>query len=338
MTELKIGITYHFEQHYLPTKRHKNQEIRDMVCTYDAKVKVLEENEFPVALKVTDYGYYNKGAAEYALGTTEIRVFDGRLWKLNAIESGENRGTPIPVDSLSDSLNPAPYDRHYYHKNPYEEGVSIIVDDNKDMQEAEIEERAGNAVIFNNTLWIPSGQPYYYLDCSGFSDSIYLTVKWSFEEKVGYQDYLAGQERQLNDKISRVIASRRKKENNYKDVKIELIIPEAYTLKRERASGDVEGYFYDDEEKRFVKEYLGDEPTVSEKYRVKFNHGYQKYLAEVYVNADYSVYDKRLIWLIVGQLMEDVRDLKFEDIKEIYSVDHKVEILKPLNDEKGISA
>ncbi len=342
MKLLPIGITFHFGEYFLPTKRHRKEEVRDMVVCHEAKVREVEESEFPVALRVTDYKGWSMKTQCSEYETIDLRSYDGKLWKECRIESGQDKGKLISTDALFEKLNPNGFsNRHGYMENPekpYVEGVSVITRDNKDELINEIDKKALRYIIFDNTLWIESPKPFYSVSRVGW-DGVYFAIEWTHNEEIDYTKFLATQRNEaLSYASSLAMACRNdsdKKEFKEEKENIEVLIPEAYTLHRATESNYYKGYFYDDEKRCFVKEY-GPAPAHSEKWLVRFNstHDYENYMAIIYTYIEHTTNNVRSIWYVAGQLLEDVRDVSFVDIKEIYSVEQDMDVLKWINEYK----
>ena len=97
------------------------------------------------------------------------------------------------------------------------------------------------------------------------------------------------------------------------------------------------GYVFDSDKGCFVKEYLPKYPH-SEKFLVRFIYNNERYCAVIYTQIESAFSNIADVWHVTGCLLEDVRDLKFKDIKEIYSVGMDMDLLKWINEHREVTA
>ena len=97
-----FNIEFWNMEKYLPTKRHRVLRERYVKNSVDVEIKELTENEFPIALIVHDKGwqYEEEGKeAEWKMIDTEIRTYNGELWKAVRYSECVSHGVgwmPIP--------------------------------------------------------------------------------------------------------------------------------------------------------------------------------------------------------------------------------------------------
>lgn len=180
MRELNFGITFHFQQNYYPSNRHKKVRTRDMVTCRDIPVKVLDESEFPIAFRVTDYVSIQKGLKDYSDYesikadfvplTEEIRTFNNRLYKPRRYSHGACISDLIQTpDELRDVFNGIDY-RFKMDNHPdimFDNSKSTVISDNLEEHVRELKNAADNYVIFNNQIWEESGEPMYVINTFG---------------------------------------------------------------------------------------------------------------------------------------------------------------------------
>lgn len=189
-----------------------------------------------------------------------------------------------------------------------------------------IEEKSKNIVIFNDKLWVHSGQPYYKVMTFGLGHNhggTGLFIDWTFQDNVSKDCYLATEKEKAVQEAESVAAGR----GDTKDVgsftttkkNIEIIIPEAYTLERDLESSDLGGYFWNDDEQCYIKEY-GSRPAHAEQWKVKFTYKYNEYCALLYTRVEDVLSEKSSLHQILGELFMDVRNISFNDIDEIVDI------------------
>lgn len=99
--------------------------------------------------------------------------------------------------------------------------------------------------------------------------------------------------------------------------------------------GEYSGYRWSDERGCFVKEY-GSKTDDAKTFLVYFRHNYgDRCLAIVHMQADTVFTNIAAVWYVAGQVLEDCRNVAFEDISEIYSVDDDLDLLKWMNEYEG---
>ncbi len=346
---MKIGVTFEFEQYYLPTKRHKNPLKRKMVTCRDIDVYFIEEKNFPVAIRVTDYDILShnwEDEKESKYDTLEYR-FDGKhLYEEPRSLSGSDKGELIFssgdtfiehirhhfLEKLYDYL----YD--YCEEKQYKEDVSIIVGDDIDARVERLQTFADRYLICNGKVWKKCGQPYYKVQTFGLGNNHGGTgffIEWTHQNSISKDNFLATQrDLAIKDFVDTAngrgdtdsISANKTEQRN-----IEVLIPECYTLKRDLLSTDYKGYNWSDEQGVYVKEY-GPVPAHKETFEISFRHDYgDRCKAIIYTRVEDAMTDTQKIWLAIGELFEDCRKLSFEDITSIYKVEDDKDMLKFLS-------
>ena len=337
MKLINYGITFYFKQYYLPTKRHKKEEERELVTCRDVKVRELTEDEFPVALKVTDYGILPDKEGEYKVGTIDLRWDGEHLYKEYRDRYGAKVLKLIPVDKMRDILQPSRDTIHSNPDKPFVEGTSVIISDSMQSKIDSMEEKASRYVIFDDKLWVKCSQPFYNVmtfGCSG--DGTGFFIEWADSPSIDRDYYLATQ-RDLAIRDYHATAFHhgdKKEENEMPERNIEILIPEAYTLKRDLESTEFPGYMWNDERRCYVKEY-GSKPAHAETFHIRFRHDWgDKYMAIVYAQTEKAFTNIASVWYAAGQVLEDCRKISFDDISEIYSVGDNMDLLKWMEEHK----
>jgi len=172
---MKVGITFDFEQLYLPTKRHKNPLKRKMVTCRDIDVHFIDEKDFPVAIRVTDFDVLShnwEDQTESKYDTLEYR-FDGKhLYEEPRSLSGSDKGELIfaSEDAFMEHIRhhfcEKLYDYLYCYceEKQYKEGVSVIVGDDIEDRVKRLQTFADKYLICNGKVWKKCGQPWEAID------------------------------------------------------------------------------------------------------------------------------------------------------------------------------
>lgn len=351
MKDHTIGVTFQYAQNYLPTKRHKIEETRKMVIVRNIVVHEIDEKDFPVAIKVTDFDIlpHNwEDSRESKYDTIECRWDGKNLYKEKRSQSGSDKGELIfsSADAFIESV------RHHsrteardYYVAPgkeYQDGKSIDTENDLDSRVTDVQEYADYYVICNNKVWVRCGQPYYNVMTFGLGGNHGGTgffIGWTDEESISRYDFLATQ-RALALKDFVDTAEGRGDDHDLDSYRengisknIKVLIPEAYTLKRNLESEDYKGYIWSDEMQCYVKEY-GKKGALAynDTFHICIRHGYgDRLLAIVHVD-NFSFINVEVIWRAIGQVFEDIRNVSFADISEIYSLGNDMDLLKWLNE------
>ncbi len=343
---MKIGITFDYIEKYLPTKRHRTPQPRRMTTCRDIELRYIEEKDFPVAMRVTDFEILPHDLAsetDDGYDTIEYR-WDGKdLYREPRYVSGSEKGELeyksdkelIETISHSRSLYIYSYEADCEPGKEYVEGVSVYFRDDCDKRLADMQFIADQHVICNGKVWEKCGQPYYYTQtfgCGHNHGGTSFFIGWTNEEFISKDNFLATQKdlavKDFNDTANGRGDTESVKQNKTEKRHIEIIIPDSYTLKRQLESYKIKGYMWSDDKGCFIKEY-GSE-TFGTVYHIRFRHDYgDRCLAVVHVDGKHDI---NKVWQAVGQVMADFRKLSFEDISEIYCVDLDRDVLRDFDD------
>ena len=329
---MKFDINYEYDEKYLPNKRCRKEENRAVkdICQVDIR-EITDEKDFPVALRVTDYGITPQKEHEYKPGTIDIRYFEGKCWKEWRIPSGTGIHELIPIDELGSEIEykSRSFSEHVYENDerPYVEGVSVITADTREQCIRNIISMAKDYLIFDGKVWVLSSLPYYGIMTYGLGHNhggTSLLIQWTSYDTIGYDDYLADQKEQAFAHAIKVAEGRGDTEYvpeiKESPLNIEVLIPEAYTLKRNLASIDLPDYNWDDEKRVFVREYEKPGTPHYDKWTVRFDYKYDDYLAKFCTEWKFAHTAAENIRQIIGQLLIDVPDMPAKAIHEIHNV------------------
>jgi hypothetical protein len=334
---MKYGITFDYWQYYLPTKRHKKEQKRKMVTCRDIEVRELSEKDFPVAIRVTDFDVLKhnwEDETESKYDTIEYRWNGKDLYKEPRYAGCKEEGELCYKDAealrgpiknhagiIYDYQAIAPSDKKYDPEK------SVILGDEADICEEKMQEFADEFIICDGKVWQKCGQPYYKVQTFGLGNNHGGTsffIDWTYGEdrKIDKNCFLASQ-RDLAIEDFRKTAEGRGDTDSIKNDdsdkrNIEILIPEAYTLKRDLESMEYPGYMWDDDRQVYVKEYKitshVQTAVPSKVYELSFRHDYgDRHTAVV------TIYDKKPntwdnVWEVLGQVLTDVKNVSVSDI------------------------
>ena len=342
MKDLTLGITFEFEQSYLPTKRHKNELKRKMVTVRDIIVHYVDEEDFPVGIRVTDFDILPhdwNDPSESKYDTLDYRYYNGSLYEEPRSESGSDKGEltfsdeQAFIDCIRRNRVTRAREDYLYdfcEEKKYQEGKSVVTGDDLDDRVEDLQAHADRFIICNGKVWKKCGQPYYKVQTFGLGNNHGDTgffIEWTNEEKISRDYFLATQKELAIADFKKTAEGRGDTESISTDDSpmrnIEILIPEAYTLKRVLGSNKYPGYTWSDKLDCYVKDY-GDILSASHEdvYLISFRHDYgDRCLARVYVNNKFAFTEKEAKWYAIGQVMEDTKNVSFDDIGKIYSSD-----------------
>lgn len=328
---MKFGITFDYWQYYLPTKKHKKEQRRIMTTCRDIEVRELSEKDFPVAIKVTDFDIFKhnwEDETESKYDTIEYRWDGTSLYKEPRYESGKEKSELCYKDAeaLRRSIsNHAGIIYDYQARVPsdkeYDSEKSVILGDEADICEKKMQEFADEFIICGGKIWQKCGQPYYKVQTFGLGHNHGGTgffIDWTYGDREIDKDCFLATQRDLALEDFRKTAEGRGdtdsiKNNDSNKRNIEILIPEAYTLKRDIESSEYPGYMWDDDRQVYVKEYVDiceDKSKAAKVYEIAFVYDWSEYLARVTSHSKTPN-----LWAILGQVLADVKNISVSDIE-----------------------
>lgn len=250
---MNLMVPFYYPVYFLPTKRHRKERETIKESTAKVSIRELEEGEFPVALRVTDYHSVCEGnvdnkedreKSDYRLFTTEYRAFGGKLY----IASRNSYGTCIEKDpkvyseeeliSKIRTENDWRWESGYRYEDPTNKslltGKSTIVMDCKRKEAAGLRQRAKKMLLFSGFLWEEAGEPMYCIVTFGLGHNHGGTgffIEDFYNSNIPAKNYYnAMQYEEAIDYFKKVAVGRGdtdsvKNNCNYK-VRIEVLMPE----------------------------------------------------------------------------------------------------------------
>ena len=181
---MKLVIPYYYSISFLPTKRHTRKRAGYGYKTMNVSVTEMKEEDFPVALRVTDYktvcsgSVYNdkdRNRAKFKLFTEEYRTFGGKLF----VPFRDRHGAVIQKE-------PRVFDKqtlieHISHYNSWKyrcpefcfpdqvllTDKSVILQTNEENVRKEIRRNAKRVILFGGHIWVEAPEPMYNITTFG---------------------------------------------------------------------------------------------------------------------------------------------------------------------------
>ena len=177
-----LSLTCHYQQRYLPTKRHKKERIRTMVTGgVEISVKELNKEDFPVAMIVHDHHTVYPGVKsnsefggknnKYIEVAEEYRWHNGQFYKpirysYGAAISTEFVDTSYLLHELKSDWKLGQFECNYLADLPFNE-QSIVIGDNLDIVKSILQEKADQYILCDNKVWEECGEPRYMINTFG---------------------------------------------------------------------------------------------------------------------------------------------------------------------------
>ena len=175
MKKMAIGIVCRYTEQYRPSKRHKTPREREMITVVDISVKQPTEEEFPVAMIVSDYASVYEGArsyreimerkdSKYQIISDEIRFYQGRFYKARRISHGAAVSTEFaPIEEAVEDIRYIGKNNKYIPEtdSPFVDGTSIVLGNDLAERSAEIRDEADSYLFFQDKIWEECGEPRY---------------------------------------------------------------------------------------------------------------------------------------------------------------------------------
>ena len=202
---MNFGITFDFLQFYLPTKRHKITQKRKMVTCRDIKVRELSKEDFPVAIKVTDFDIlaHDWDSDEDKFDTIEYR-WDGEcLYEEPREKSGSDKGIlyyqdiSVFMQAIKNHAGQRIYDYTLCEPGKeFDEEKSVITTDDMESRIDNMIAFASRFVICDGKVWEKCGQPYYRVQTFGLGNNHGGTgffIEWTYKPSISKEYFLATQ-------------------------------------------------------------------------------------------------------------------------------------------------
>lgn len=210
---LKFNIDFWYKEKYLPTKRHRKLRERYVKNSVDVEIKELTESEFPIAFIVHDQGWqYDEECkeAEWKMIDTEIRIYNGELWKAVRYSEWVSRGVGwMPISYIKNRLQDyAPY---WKGGEEFTE-ASIIKDNNISKCKENIFRKAEGYIIYDGKVWKTCEEPMYVINTFGLGHNHGGTgffIEYFYNENISRNNYFNALEREQAIAYGKKVAANR---------------------------------------------------------------------------------------------------------------------------------
>lgn len=240
---MNITIDYEYNEKFLPNAKCRKERSRPVKGSAAIEIHEIEEKEFPIAFKVTEYKSIYENANNYSdfsedkykgylPHTEEIRTDGIYLYAPLRITHGAALSTEFePVSTLKDTLER--YSRQslsYVDDSVQYTDKSVKVSDNSAEKVERLKNKADEYVIFNGIIWCRTGEPYYYTNTFGFGHNHGGTGLFIGKHRGEPTNGFSALEREKAIIYGRTVASNRGDTESVdaigKDVNIEVLMPE----------------------------------------------------------------------------------------------------------------
>jgi len=222
-TKYNVTINERYYCAYIPSARSQKFQFDEVEGEIKVSIPSVSSQEAPVAFRLTDYSHTEKGK-------TEIRWYDGRLWKRCTKGDFESRGGNDSITPDQLRLNPS---------LPYGHARSRELCTKKYRKEAE------RYLVIEGELWQQTGEPRYVINTFGLGHNhggTGLFVEEWYNENISRERYFSALDGERAVAEANRIAERRGDINDVGrfEQMIEVLIPEAVTIQPmlEHGEGD----------------------------------------------------------------------------------------------------
>ena len=235
---------------YLPTKRHRKLKERYVKNSVNVEIKEVAEKDFPVAFIVKDYDWWKEEEGkepEYKMYSTEIRTYNGNLWKAVRYSDYVVDATGwLPVSYIEKRLK---------GHEPYQKGgedfteISIIKEDNITECQELIFRKAENYLIFNGQVWQTCGEPMYVIITFGLGHNHGGTgffIHDDYNHNISRNNYFNALEREQAIAYGKKVAANRGDTDSIEGMGehdiIEVLMPEMVKRNPQMEHGDGDSF------------------------------------------------------------------------------------------------
>ncbi len=264
MKDYIVGITHTFNQYFLPTKRHRNLRIREMVTVADVKFREAEnEEEFPIAFCVNDYASVVEGAknwqecqngkSDFRIFPQEIRIYDGQLYIARHYTYGAAISTEFcPIDDAVEGVRISGKEKAYALRSidcaeeMFDPEKSVIMDDDRECAAADLQREANWYIFFDGKIWEKTEEPRYHVLTFGLGHNHGGTgffIDYRYNPNCSKDTYFNALQREEAIKYAVTTATRRGDTNDIEGLKnpeqnIEVLMPEVVKCDPQKEHGE----------------------------------------------------------------------------------------------------
>lgn len=233
---------------YLPTKRHRVLRERYVKNSMEVEIKELTEQAFPLAFIVKDYDWTyteEKKDAEFKLTSTEIRTYDGKLWKAVRYSECVSQGVGwMPISYIKNRLED--YTPYWKGGKDFTE-ASIIKENNIAECKENILRKAEGYIIYDSKVWKTCEEPMYVINTFGLGHNHGGTgffIEYYYNDNIPSRNYFNALEREEAIAYGKNVAANRGDTDSIDGMGdhdiIEVIMPEMVRRnpRQEHGAGD----------------------------------------------------------------------------------------------------
>lgn len=205
-----INVEFWNKEKYLPTKRHRILRERYVKNCVDVEIKEVTEQGFPIAFLVKDYGWRFDEETEYGMFSTEIRTYNGKLWKAVRYSECVSHGAGwMPVSYIKNRLEE--YAPFWKGGQDFTEKSIIKEDDLLECKEG-ILRKAEDYIIFDGKVWNTCGEPMYVINTFGLGHNHGGTgffIEYNYNPNISKNNYFNALEREEAIAYGKKVAANR---------------------------------------------------------------------------------------------------------------------------------
>lgn len=212
---------------YIPSARSQKYAFDEVEGEFKVNVVSLTADEAPVAFRLSDYSHESKGK-------TEIRWYEGRLWRRmtqNDRRSGGDQ-SDVKADELPNIV------RMVY-------GIPHSIAKTRELLQKKFRESAKNYILVDGAVWERAGEPRYVVNTFGLGHNhggTGLFVEEYYNSNIANTNYFSALDGDAAVAYANKVAERRGDTNDVGrfEKMIEVLIPEAVTIRpiQEHGEGD----------------------------------------------------------------------------------------------------
>lgn len=200
---MKVNVNYCFKQYFLPTKRHRNERIREIKDVLSVNITELNTEEFPVAFIVHDmesvqenmksYNDYVSEKCDFRMFHEEIRTYKGKLYMPIRVTHGAAISTVFENENyVIHNLEQLERERLYHGDDDEFSGRSIIIRDNKKLVKQKLRKAARGYIYSDGKFWSTCNEPRYLINTFGLGHNhggTSFSIQYGYNPNISSKNY-----------------------------------------------------------------------------------------------------------------------------------------------------
>lgn len=210
---------------YIPSARSQKYAFDEVEGEIKVSVPSVLGDEAPVAFRLSDYSHESKGK-------TEIRWYEGRLWRRMTQNDRRSGGyqSDVKPDELPNIV------RMVY-------GIPHSIAKTRELLQKKFRESAKNYILVDGAVWNRAGEPRYVVNTFGLGHNhggTGLFVEELYNSNIANTNYFSALDGDKAVAYANMVAERRGDTDDVGKFKkmIEVLIPEAVTIRPEAEHGE----------------------------------------------------------------------------------------------------